>query len=141
MDIKIKRLNNKAVIPEYAHQGDCAMDLVATEKIVVDNGDYGFIEYKTGIALDLPEGYIAFLKPRSSVSKTGLIEATSGIIDQGYKGEISYRFKSVPNTKQYEVGDRICQMYILPVPKINFVEVEELSDSSRKDGAYGSTGS
>lgn len=140
MQVKIRKLNDKAVIPSYAKQGDAGMDLTCTEIVEVNEKGYGYVEYKTGLAFEIPEGHVAILLPRSSVSKTGLIQATSGVIDSGYRGEVTFRFKQVPGTIRHNVGDRVCQMIIIPIPTIEFVESDELSTTARGEGGHGSTG-
>lgn len=150
MKVKIKKLNDLAVIPSYAKQGDAGMDITAISKQVSEDGLY--IEYKTGLAIEIPEGYVGLIFPRSSVSKTTLSLANAvGVIDSGYRGEISFRFKdsgisvSMDNNDfvegiAYNVGDRVGQLIILPFPTIEFEEVTELSNTTRGKGSYGSTG-
>jgi dUTP pyrophosphatase len=142
LEVKIKKTHPDAVIPTYAHDGeDTGMDLTAISIEFEDNSNYGFIKYKFGLAFEIPQGYFGMLVPRSSISKTGLILAnTPGIIDPGFRGEVEARFKYIANTKYYEVGERVVKLIILPFPYIKFIEVEELSDSIRKDGSHGSTG-
>lgn len=142
MNVKIKRLDPNSKIPQYASPGDAGMDLTATSIDILDNNDHGYIEYSTGLAMEIPEGHFGMLVPRSSISKTGLILAnTPGTIDSGYRGEIKVRFKAIPDTKIYNIGDRVAQLIILPYPSVIFNEVDELPDSSRGAGGFGSTGS
>lgn len=141
MVIKIKKLVEQAVIPSYSKEGDAGLDLTAVSVNTTDNGDYGFIEYDTGLAVEIPEGYVGLVYPRSSISKTGLILANSvGVIDSNYRGSIKCRFKAIPNSTIYSVGDRIAQLIIQPIPNIEFEVVEELSDTTRGDGGFGSSG-
>lgn len=140
MQIKIKKLHNNAVIPQYAKAGDAGMDLVATE---VTDG-YGFsVTYGTGLAMEIPEGYVGLVFPRSSIRKYDIsLTNCVGVIDSGYRGEIQATFRKeagIPS-KRYEVGDKIAQMIILPYPSIEFMEVEELSNTERGTGGFGSTG-
>lgn len=140
MQIKIKKLHNNAVIPQYAKAGDAGMDLVATE---VTDG-YGFsVTYGTGLAMEIPEGYVGLVFPRSSIRKYDIsLTNCVGVIDSGYRGEIQATFRKeagIPS-KRYEVGDKIAQMIILPYPAIEFMEVEELSNTERGTGGFGSTG-
>lgn len=153
MEVKIKKLKPNAVIPSYAKNGDAGMDLVATE-ILKDTPEQ--ITYGTGIALEIPEGFVGLVFPRSSIRKTGLQLSNSvGVIDSGYRGEIQATFNKIfggdrfyDETKLteitshefYKVGDRIAQIMIIPHPPIQFVEVDELSDSERGEGGFGSTG-
>lgn len=141
MKVQIKKLSDKAVVPFYAKKGDAGLDLVATSKLVVDEADFGYVEYGAGIALAIPEGYVGLLYPRSSISNTGLFLANSvGVIDSGYKNEIKMRFKYIPGTKMYEIGERVGQLVIMPYPSIEFEEVNELEGKDRQ-GGFGSSGS
>ena len=153
MEVKIKKLKPNAVIPTYAKDGDAGMDLVATE-IIKDTPEQ--ITYGTGIAVEIPKGFVGLVFPRSSIRKTGLQLSNSvGVIDSGYRGEIQATFNKIfgsermydemkvketqPN-EYYKVGDRIAQIMIIPYPPIEFIEVDELSDSERGEGGFGSTG-
>ena len=140
MQVKIKKLHNNAVIPQYAKAGDAGMDLVATE---VTDG-YGFsVTYGTGLAMEIPEGFVGLVFPRSSIRKYDLsLTNCVGVIDSGYRGEIQATFRKeagIPS-KRYEVGDKIAQIIILPYPAIQFIETDELSDTERGEGGFGSTG-
>ena len=138
MKIKIKRLHENAVIPKYAKKGDAGMDLTCVSYEY--KGSY--IEFKTGLAFEIPEGYVGLIFPRSSVSKYSLSLANSvGVLDSGYRGEVTFRFREtsgVPNI--YSIGDRIGQIMVLPFPKIEFEETDVLSDTDRGNGGYGSSG-
>jgi dUTP pyrophosphatase len=139
MQVKIKRLKSNAVIPTYAKEGDAGMDLVATE-IIKDTPEQ--ITYGTGIAMEIRDGFVGLVFPRSSIRKTGLQLSNSvGVIDSGYRGELQATFNKVfGGDNFYKVGDRIAQIIIIPYPQIEFEEVEELSDSERGEGGFGSTG-
>ena len=135
MKIKIKKLHQHAVIPRYAKSGDAGMDLTAVDIKEQD----GYITYHTGIAIEIPHGYVGLLFPRSSVYKTGQILANSvGVIDSGYRGEIMMKFSK--GFDRYSIGDRIGQIIILPYPEIEFVETSSLSKTERNAGGFGSTG-
>jgi dUTP pyrophosphatase len=153
MQVKIKKLHPNAVIPTYAKEGDAGMDLVATE-IIKDTPEQ--ITYGIGLAMEIRDGFVGLVFPRSSIRKTGLQLSNSvGVIDSGYRGELQATFNKIfggegmydemkvneiqPND-YYKVGDRIAQIIILPYPQIEFQEVEELSDSERGEGGFGSTG-
>ena len=140
MFVKIKKLHNNAVVPQYAKAGDAGMDLVATE---VTDG-YGFtVTYGTGLAMEIPEGFVGLVFPRSSIRKYDIsLTNCVGVIDSGYRGEIQATFRKeagIPS-KRYDVGDKIAQMIILPYPSIQFIETDELSDTERGEGGFGSTG-
>ena len=137
MKVKIKKLHKDAVIPKYARQGDAGLDLTAVD-IEID-GD--ILTYKTGLAIELPFWHVGLLFPRSSVYKTGQsLTNCVGVIDSGYRGEIMMKFTLSPHGKEYEIGDRIGQLIIMPYPRIDFVETDELTSSERGTGGYGSTG-
>jgi dUTP pyrophosphatase len=141
MIIKIKKLHDSAVIPQYAKAGDAGMDLTATSRELVDHGSYGYVEYGTSLSLEIPEGYVGLIFPRSSISKTGLVLANAvGVIDSGYRGEVKCRFKWIRDTALYEVGERIAQLIILPYPTIELQEAEALTETLRGENGFGSTG-
>lgn len=147
MKVKIKKMHPDAVIPKYAHDTDAGMDLVATSMKV---DAYGCIVYGTGLAFEIPEGYVGLIFPRSSNAKYDLILTNHiGVVDSGYRGEVMLKFKphgawkcndEIVYKNEYEVGDRVGQLIIMPYPKIEFEEVEELAVSDRGAGGYGSTG-
>ena len=139
MRIKIKKLHDDAVIPKYAHYGDAAVDLTAVRQW---EDNYGNLCYGTGIAIEIPHSYVGLLFPRSSVSKTNLrLTNAVGVIDSGYRGEIILKFdrKGFTDTL-YNVGDRIGQLMILPLPSIHFFEVDDLSPTARDSKGFGSSG-
>lgn len=143
MKVKIKKLHPDAVIPTYAKNGDAGMDLVS---ITIISETPSQITYGFGIALEIPEGFVGLVFPRSSVRKTRLQLSNSvGVIDSGYRGELQATFNKITTTienqkNDYKVGDRVAQIMIIPYPQIQFEETEELSDTERGDGGFGSTG-
>lgn len=137
MKVKIKRLNELAEIPQYAKSGDACIDLVATSFEIKKH----IITYNTGLAIEIPEGYVGLLFPRSSVSKKSLILCNHvGVIDSGYRGEIMLKFRALDLNNIYGIGDRVAQLMILPYPKIELVDSDELSSTERGEGGFGSTG-
>lgn len=139
MRVRFKKLSEKAVTPQYAKPGDAGMDMVATSMV---KGEV-FYEYGTEIAVEIPEGYVGLLFPRSSISKTKQILANHvGVVDSGYRGEIKFRFKKLSwdNGEVYNVGDKIGQLIIIPYPTIELEEVSELSETYRGDSGFGSSG-
>jgi len=163
MTIRVRRLADNAVIPAYAHPTDAGMDLTAVSKRV---DEYGCVVYGTGLAFEIPDGYAGFLFPRSSNSRQDLLLSNCvGVVDSGYRGEVMLKFRRVMKMKkdrrclgmdyyedviapeddirrymEYEVGERIGQIIILPYPKVTFQVADSLSDSDRGAGGYGSTG-
>ena len=139
MIVKIKKLNEKAVIPKYAKPGDAGLDLIAVN---YEYKDHNHI-YGTGFAIEIPEGYVGLILPRSSNRKTRAYMTNHvGVVDSGYRGELFITFKNVDlsNIKPYEIGDKIAQLMIVPYPKVRFIEVDELSKTERGEGGHGSTG-
>lgn len=150
MEVKIKKLHKDAVIPKYAKPGDAGLDLTA---VSMNIDEYGNICYGTGLAFEIPEGYVGLIFPRSSICKEQLLLSNAvGVIDSGFRGEVSFKFKpSVAFDKlgdltskllygAYKIGDRIGQIIIMPYPQIEFVEVDELSETERGTDGYGSSG-
>lgn len=136
MQVKIKRLTDKAILPTKAHATDAGYDLYASSCHYED----GMLHYGTGVAVEIPAGYVGLVFPRSSIANTQLTLSNSvGVIDSGYRGEIKAKFRK-GGTRGYNVGDRIAQLIIIPYPEVTFEEVDELSDSVRGEGGYGSSG-
>jgi len=139
MKVKIKKLHPDAVIPRYAKPGDAGMDLTA---VSAENDDGRHITYKTGLAIEIPQGHVGLLFPRSSVYKTSMaLSNCVGVVDSGYRGEVMMKFAFGAHSKVYSAGDRIGQLIIMPYPQVEFEEVKELSSTQRGEGGYGSTGS
>ena len=141
MQVRVKKLHENAVIPAYGKPGDAGLDLTATS---IEKDSYGNVVYGTGLAIEIPEGYVGLIFPRSSNSKTDLYLTNHvGVVDSGYRGEIMFKFRANPsliNAVIYQVGDRVGQLIIIPYPQIELTEAIELSDSERGDGGFGSTG-
>lgn len=149
LKVKIKKLHPDAVIPRYAKPDDAGLDLTAVSRTFDANGN---VVYGTGLAFEIPEGYYGQVQPRSSLTKLDLqMLNTPAVIDAGYRGEVLIKFRPTLafnreqfpialNPRIYGIGERIAQMIILPYPQIEFEEVEELSQTERADGGYGSTG-
>jgi dUTP pyrophosphatase len=141
MKINYKKLQRKARTPFYASEGAAAVDLVAISKKTIEEKEYGYIEYGTGIAIEIPKGYVGKIYPRSSVRNTGMFFRNSvGIIDSDYRGEIKVTFAVIRGMGDYKAGERIAQMIIEPIEQIEFNEVEELTETIRDDKGHGSTG-
>lgn len=128
--------------PVYAHPGDAGADLVAAEAVTLAPGQRALVG--TGVRIALPEGYVAFVVPRSGLAaKHGItIVNAPGTVDAGYRGEIKVALLNTDASSAYDiaVGDRIAQLIVMPVPRANFIPVDELPDSARGDGGFGSTG-
>lgn len=131
-----------SVVPTYAHPGDAGADLVAAEAVRLEPGARALVG--TGVRIALPDGYVAFVVPRSGLAaKHGITVLNApGTVDAGYRGEIKVTLLNTDRDAPYDVavGDRIAQLIVMPVPPVRFVPVEELPDSVRGSGGFGSTG-
>lgn len=138
--VKVKKLVPEAVVPSYSKVGDAGMDLTITKEI--ENTSFS-VSYGFGIAMEIPQGYVGLVFPRSSVRNQELILSNCvGVIDSGYRGELQATFKKTNglDSFKYKVGERGAQIMILPYPTVYMTEVPELSDTERGTGGFGSTG-
>ena len=139
MKVRFKKTHELAVTPAYATEGDACMDLYA---VSVDCDEFGNVVYDTGIAMEIPKGFVGLLFPRSSISKTTMMLRNSvGVIDSGYRGTIKLKFKSLDSqSTTYSKGDRVGQIMLIERPEIQFEEADELTATVRGTGGFGSTG-
>ena len=142
MPDSVEVLISSAVLPAYSHPGDAGADLVAAEAVDLLPGQRATVG--TGVAIALPDGYVAFVVPRSGLAaKHGITVVNSpGTVDAGYRGEIRVTLLNTDSTVAYSVaiGDRIAQLIVMPVSKARFVPVTTLPGSDRGDNGFGSTG-
>jgi len=138
MKVRVKKLDDKATIPKKAHESDSGYDLVATSRTT---DKYGNIVYGTGLAIQVEEGYESQIYPRSSISKKKLHLVNSiGLIDQNYRGELLLKFKpTTSGVGVYEEGDKIAQLVFKKRLDVELVEVEDLDETDRGSGAFGSS--
>lgn len=142
MEIRFKKLSDKAVTPSYAHQHDAALDLTATsmkENFSAIDDKHGYIEYGTDLAVEIPPGMVGLIFPRSSISNTSMSLANAvGVVDSGYQGEVKIRMRY--GSFNYKVGDRVAQLMVIERPAITMVEVDDFETTERGSGGFGSTG-
>src|SRR3954452_20926474 len=142
VEISIKRLDAELPVPSYAHPGDAGADLYSAIELTLDPGERALVP--TGIALALPEGYVALVHPRSGLAaRHGISVVNSpGTIDAGYRGEIKVLLVNHDRTQPVELkrGDRIAQLVVQRFERAVFTEVDALPESVRGAGGYGSTG-
>ena len=161
LDLKVKKLHKDAILPSYATDGSAGLDLYCScwmPSLLWDSFDICFntvdcfgvlyptqrkIRYKclinTGIAIEIPKGYVGEIKSKSGLYKEYAITAFNGIIDSDYRGELIVGLSSnIPI--EFKSGSKIAQLIIYPLPRCNVKEVEELSDTTRGSGGFGSTG-
>ena len=143
MQIKFKRLSEKAVQPIRATEGSAGYDLTSTH-VTTEVSECGqlILVYHTDLAIELPEGYAAYMFPRSSISKKSLRLCNSvGVIDSDYRGEIMGKFIVTTDVipSLYREGERFAQLVIMPIATAEFIEAEELSETTRGEEGFGST--
>lgn len=145
MEIKVKKLIENAVLPARAHKGDAGFDLTCSSvTTAINECNQLLLVYHTGLAVEIPEGYVGLLFPRSSIYKKSLSLANNiGVIDSGYRGEVIAVMRTTTDVIPaiYKDGDKFAQLIIMPIPDVTFVETEELSESDRGESGFGSTDS
>jgi dUTP pyrophosphatase len=139
VDVRILKLDDSMTTPFYAHEGDAAFDLRSSEVILLKPGQRYTV--KTGIKLSIPKGYFGLIKDRSGYAHKNGIHCLAGVIDSGYRGEIGVVMINLGDDVFEITKDmKIAQMLILPVVQANLITVDDLDDSSRNKGGFGSTG-
>ena len=142
MELRVRRINPEAIIPAYAHSGDAGLDLHASEDVALDPGVARLV--RTGVAIELPEGTEAQVRPRSGLALKHSVTVlnTPGTIDEGYRGEVGVvLINHGPATFQVTRGMRIAQLVVQKRWTVQVVEVDGLTDTTRGAGGFGSTGS
>lgn len=140
--IKFKKTHLEACSPKQIKIGDAGFDLTTVNIKHTDN----YIEYDTGISVEIPENHVGLIFPRSSVTNKDLVLGNSvGVIDSNYRGNVKVRFKIINHHTQnqesfYKIGDRVCQLIVLKIPSFMFQEVNELSETERNQNGFGSSG-
>lgn len=138
MKIKVKKLKDKAKLPKYHHPGDVGMDLYSMEEVTVKPGE--LYRFWHGFALEFPEGYAALIMDKGSISKAGFIHM-GGVYDAGYRGEYNTLLANLSDQPYtFEEGDKVSQLVIVPIAIVELEETNELSESARGEGKFGSTG-
>lgn len=143
IDLKVRKLFPDARLPTRANETDAGLDLYHNWEKQDGTGDIQIVEIGTGIAVEIPEGHVGLVFPRSSISNKDVRLTNSvGVIDSGYRGEIILKFDLLwfDSFKVYNKEERIGQLIVMPIPAVSLVEVEELSESERGSGGFGSSG-
>jgi dUTP pyrophosphatase len=142
IELAIRRVRPEAVVPARAYRGDAGLDLAACERRELGPGQRAVVG--TGWAVAIPPGYAGFVQPRSGLAaRHGVtIVNTPGLIDSGYRGELQVTLLNTDREEAFTVepGMRIAQLVVLPVPEVEVREVEELPETERGAGGYGSSG-
>jgi dUTP pyrophosphatase len=141
-ELPVRRLDPELPLPDYAHPGDAGADLRAADEVVLPPG--GRATVGTGLAVAVPDGYAAFVHPRSGLaSRHGITVVNApGTVDAGYRGEVRVVLLNTDPTEPFTVrcGDRIAQLVVQPVTQVRFLDVTELPPTPRGEGGFGSTG-
>ena len=142
VDVLIRRIDPELPLPAYAHPGDAGVDLMTTEDVELAPGERALVP--TGVAIALPDGYAAFVHPRSGLAHRHGVSIVNapGTVDAGYRGEIKVALINLDPREPVRLrrGDRIAQLVVQQVARVRFHEVELLPGSARGEGGYGSTG-
>ena len=126
-------------IPQYAHTGDAGADITASQKITIPPWDRSLVS--TGVRLEIPEGCVGLIWPRSGLAVKKGIDCGAGVIDSHYRGEVKVLLFNHSDTEfQIEPGDRIAQILIQKVERVEFLPAEQLNKTARNDAGFGSTG-
>ena len=139
MKLKIKKISKNAQIPKFAHKTDAGLDLFCTKKVEIVSGKT--VAISTGIAIEIPNGYVGLIWDKSGLALKSGIKTMGGVIDSGYRGEIKVILTNLTNQGYvFEVGDKVAQLLIQKVEKFDIEEVEELNEADRGLFGFGSTG-
>ncbi len=139
MELKVKKLHPDAVLPSYAHTGDAGMDIYALERTIIPSGER--VAVRSGLAFEIPEGYAGLCWDKSGLAVKHGLTTLAGVIDAGYRGELLVALTNLGETKYvFDAGDKIAQMLIQKVERPNIVEADELNETPRGEGGFGSTG-
>lgn len=139
MQIRVKRVHPEAKLPTYGHTGDAGMDLYAVEDTVLEPGKP--VRVRTGIAVEIPDGYVGLCWDKSGLATNHSLKTIAGVIDSTYRGEIMVGIMNLGvETYTFKPGEKVTQMLIQKVENADIVEVEELNETLRGEGGFGSTG-
>jgi dUTP pyrophosphatase len=139
MKLKIKKLHKDAIIPQYAHFDDAGFDLFAIEDTTIKKNER--IVVKTGIAMEIPTDYVGLIWDKSGVSVKAGIKTIAGVVDSTYRGEILVAVINLSDSDyKFEKGHKVAQMIIQKKETVEFEEVNELTETKRGEGGFGSTG-
>ena len=139
MKVKVKKLNADAIVPKYAHEGDAGLDFFCVEDVELKPGEKHL--FKTGISMELPPGFVSLVWDKSGLGVVKGLKVLGGVLDAHYRGE--YKIGLLNTSKEtvhFKKGDKIAQVLIQPVVSAEIEEVDELSDTKRGEGGFGSTG-
>ncbi|OGG65599.1 hypothetical protein A3I99_02485 [Candidatus Kaiserbacteria bacterium RIFCSPLOWO2_02_FULL_45_11b] len=139
MKLFIKKMHEAAVVPSFAHTTDAGLDLCTTTEVIINPGERASVP--TGIAMQIPEGHVGLIWDKSGISQKGGLKTLGGVIDAGYRGEIFVGlFNTSSEVYTFAPGQKVAQILIQKIEQPELEVVDSLEDSSRGEGAFGSTG-
>ncbi len=139
MEIKIKKLKPEAIYPSYAHPGDAGLDLFSAEEKLIKSGTR--LAINTGLVLAVPDGFVGLVWDKSGLALKKGLTCLAGVLDSGYRGELLVVILNTSNEDvKIEVGQKIAQLLIQPIQTVKINPVDELEDTTRGTGGFGSTG-
>jgi dUTP pyrophosphatase len=139
MQIKFKKINEDAIAPNYAYEFDAGMDLFCAENISIAVGER--VQVSTGISMEIPEGFVGLIWDKSGLSQKAGLKTLGGVVDSQYRGEIKIGIINLSDKDfVFEKGQKVAQMLIQKVERVDLIESENLSDTSRGESGFGSTG-
>jgi len=139
MKLQVQKLYSEAKLPSFAHSHDAGMDLYTVEDVTIEPGER--VQIRTGISMTIPAGYVGLIWDKSGISHKIGLKTLGGVIDAGYRGEVTVAFVNTSDTQHvFVIGDKMAQMLIQEVVQPDIVEVSMLEETERGSGAFGSTG-
>jgi len=139
MNVKVKKLDLDAVAPAYAHEGDAGMDLYSKEEVVLQPGERKVIG--TGIAMAIPSGHVGLIWDKSGLAAKHGLKTMAGVVDSGYRGEVGVVLHNLSSNEfKVEKNSKVAQMLIQPIHSNQVLDVDDLDETTRGDGGFGSTG-
>lgn len=139
MNINVKKIDPRAFLPSYAHPGDAGIDFFALEKTSIKPGERMVV--KTGISMEIPEGYVGLIWDKSGIALKHGLKTIGGVVDAGYRGEIGIALFNTSSVEYiFETGHKVAQMLIQKVEHVGLVETDDLTETKRGVGGFGSTG-
>jgi dUTP pyrophosphatase len=140
MELRVKKLDERAKLPSYAHPGDAGLDFFALDDFVVPAGKQTS-NIRTGVSIAIPDGFVGLFWDKSGLGSKNGLKVMAGVIDSGYRGELLLSLFNTSNQDyHFKAGDKVMQLVIQPVVSAQIIETENLPDSARGEGGFGSTG-
>ena len=139
MELRVRKTKRESILPSYAHDGDAGMDLYTTDSYRLGPGERVLLG--TGVVMEIPSGYVGLIWDKSGLSNNFSLKVLGGVVDTGYRGEVKVGLINLgKESYSIKAGDRVAQMLIQKVGQLNIIEVENITNTQREKGGFGSTG-